>query len=73
MSKAQMMNLKAGGIGTLLRLSILMVRADLFLNFSDPTVLASSDTEAYADQAIFLRTDFTLSPKETFLSRRSSN
>lgn len=37
-----------GVIGTLLRLFIIFIVADLFLIGSDLTVLASSDTESYA-------------------------
>jgi molybdopterin-containing oxidoreductase family membrane subunit len=37
-----------GVIGTLLRLLIIFIIADLFLIGSDLTVLASSDTESYA-------------------------
>ena len=47
MSEVQVQNHK-GVIGTLLKLFIIFIVADLFLIGSDLTVLASSDTESYA-------------------------
>ena len=49
-----------GVIGTLLRLFIIFIVADLFLIGSDLTVLASSDTESYAMLQLLTTGEFAI-------------
>jgi tetrathionate reductase subunit C len=59
MSKEQVVKYK-GVIGTLLRLFIIFIVADLFLIGSDLTVLASSDTESYAMLQLLTTVEFAI-------------
>jgi len=59
MSQEQVVKYK-GVIGTLLRLFIIFIVADLFLIGSDLTVLASSDTESYAMLQLLTTGEFAI-------------